>query len=91
MRAFLAWQNDCPVATSLLYLQDEVAGIYCVATVTEARRRGLARAVTTVPLLEARAAGYHVGILQSSEMGVSVYRRIGFQEYGPIGMFLRMP
>lgn len=91
MRAFLAKQNDRPVACSLLYLHDGVAGIYCVATVPDARRQGLGCAITTVPLLEARAAGYRVGVLQSSAMGAPIYRRIGFRDYGPIAMMVRMP
>jgi hypothetical protein len=30
-------------------------------------------------LYEARRLGYQAGILQSSQMGYSVYRRLGFQ------------
>jgi hypothetical protein len=37
--------------------------------------------LTLYPLLYARTRGYKAGILQSSEMGLHVYRSIGFQEY----------
>ena len=33
------------------------------------------------PLHEARAMGYRIGILQALNMGVGVYRDLGFQEY----------
>jgi hypothetical protein len=32
------------------------------------------------PLLDARARGYCVGVLQASEMGYPVYARMGFTE-----------
>jgi hypothetical protein len=89
MRAFLAKMNGTPVACSLLFLDAGVAGIYCVATKTEARGLGLGTAITTLPLLEARRAGYQVGVLQSSAMGESIYRKIGFQSFGTIAVMVR--
>ena len=80
LRHYVAYVDDVPAAASSLMLAEGVAGIYAVATHPEYRRRGLGALVTLAPLLEAREQGYHVAILQSSEMGHPVYLRLGFKD-----------
>ena len=76
---YIAYLDGVPVAASSLWLAAGVAGIYDVATLPEARGQGIGAAVTIAPLRDARAQGYRAGILQSSEMGFGVYRRLGFR------------
>jgi len=81
IRYYLGLLNGEPVATSALLLAEDVAGVYCVGVLPDARKQGIGAAVTIPPLLDARAEGCRVGILQASSMGYSVYRRVGFVEY----------
>jgi len=85
MKFFLGSLRGDPVAASMLFLGDGVAGIYNVVTTPEVRGQGIGTALTLAPLLEARSNGYRVGVLTSSEMGIGVYRRLGFQEICKFG------
>ena len=91
LQFFAVRRNGKTVATSMLYLADGLAGIYCVATREEERGKGFGAHVTAEPLRVARKLGYRVGVLQSSPAGHSVYLGLGFADVGTVPMFIRMP
>jgi ribosomal protein S18 acetylase RimI-like enzyme len=82
--------DNTVVATSSVFLGGGVAGIYDVATLESARRKGIGAAMTAIPLLEARSVGYRVSTLESSESGFNVYRKLGFKEYCKISRHIWM-
>lgn len=81
---YLGSQDGRPVATSALHLAAGVAGVYFVASLPEARRRGVGAQMTAVPLAEARRRGFRVGALQTSQTGQGLGRRLGFAATGPV-------
>lgn len=78
MANYLGYLEEEPVTTSGLFYGAGVAGVQFVATLPSARRRGLGGLMTLRPLYDARRRGVEAAILQSSEMGYSVYKSIGF-------------
>jgi GNAT superfamily N-acetyltransferase len=86
-RTYLAFLDGRPVGTSQLFTSAGVAGIYNVTCLPEARRRGIGAAVTHAALLDASAMEYRVAILQASQLGHPVYRRLGFQDFGRLGIY----
>lgn len=85
---YAAWIDGEMVSVSTVAYASGVAGIYNVATLESYRRRGIGRAITLAPLLDARSRGCRIGILQSSDMGLSTYRKLGFQRYGQFRTFV---
>lgn len=88
---YLAWLDDQPVATARLLRQAGIAGIYNVATIPEARRRGAGTTVTLTALQDACAFGYRIGVLLASKMGAPMYHQLGFQEYCQIDNYIWQP
>jgi ribosomal protein S18 acetylase RimI-like enzyme len=78
LRHYLAWWRGEPVAVSQLFLGHSAAGLYCVATLPEARGRGIGTAITLAPLRDAHASGYDVAVLAPSRESHGMYQRIGF-------------
>lgn len=77
------------IATTMLYLDDGLAGIYSVLTIPAERGRGLATSATVATLRRALPLGYTIGVLQSSPAGHSIYRRLGFAECGNVLLYVR--
>jgi GNAT superfamily N-acetyltransferase len=75
---YVGLMNGVPVSCTTLFKAFDQAGIYCVATLPEMRRKGVASALIVRALQEARDEGYESGLLQAKAMGASVYRKIGF-------------
>ena len=88
MRHYYGRLDGEGVATSSLFLAAGVARIYNVSTLPRARHQGIGAAMTLEPLREARALGYTIGVLTSTQLGVGVYRRIGFEEYCKVGQYV---
>jgi GNAT superfamily N-acetyltransferase len=67
------------VGTSLAIRTDEVAGVYAVGTLADARWRGVGTAATWAAVAAGRAWGCEVVVLQASEMGFPIYSAMGFR------------
>ncbi len=77
------------VAISSLFRGSALGGIYNVGCREAFRGRGFGSALTAAALDDGRRLGYQAATLQSSEIGLGVYGRLGFREVGRIGAFVR--
>jgi GNAT superfamily N-acetyltransferase len=77
---YIGYLHGEPVATASIMYGDGVAGLYNVATLPEARGKGIEAMISYVPFNDAEKNGYRYGILHASSMGYPVYKRLGFQD-----------
>lgn len=84
--------DGAPVGITALFKTSDCAGIFCVATVPQMRRKGIATALVTEALRDARDDGHKMGALQAKAMGAGVYRKIGFVDQPcKIGWYMWIP
>jgi len=76
---YVGYTDGLPVTTGLGIRTGETIGVYNIATVESARRRGYGAAMTMRIVDDAAAARCDVAILQSSDMGRPIYERLGFR------------
>jgi GNAT superfamily N-acetyltransferase len=80
-----------PVAAGTAYLTGPTAGLYNIATLEDARGRGVGYAVTLALMDLARDAGAEHAILHASASGRPVYEKAGFVEVCQVPQYLWMP
>ena len=68
-----------PAATSLAYLGNLGASLYCLGTLPAFRNRGLGTAVTHACLKAAKDKNIAQAVLYGSKMGQPMYKKIGFK------------
>jgi GNAT superfamily N-acetyltransferase len=85
-RIVLARLDGRAISTALGFVLDGVLGIYNVATIPDAQRRGAGSAVTRAVIDDGIGRGAVAAMLQSSAAGRPVYERIGFHDVGTVSV-----
>ncbi|MCH7899984.1 MAG: GNAT family N-acetyltransferase [Acidobacteria bacterium] len=75
---YAGYVDDQPVSTSIGFIDEGSVSVFNVATLEDLRGRGYGAALTMKAVIDARNQGCEVAFLQSSELGYTVYTRLGF-------------
>ncbi len=76
---YVGYADGDPVVSGLSWRTGRTVGVYSIATIESARRRGYGAAMTARVVADGVVAGCDVAALQASEMGRPVYERLGFR------------
>jgi hypothetical protein len=77
--AYVGYASGDPVVSGLGWRTGRTVGVYSIATIESARRRGYGATMTAHVVSDGVVAGCHVAALQASEMGRPIYERLGFR------------
>jgi GNAT superfamily N-acetyltransferase len=76
---YVGYADGSPVVSGLGWRTGRTIGVYSIATIPSARRRGYAAAMTARVVADGLGAGCDAAALQASEMGRPIYERLGFR------------
>ena len=76
---YVGYADGQPVVSGLGWRTGRTIGVFSIATIESARRRGFGTAMTARVVRDGVAAGCDVAALQASEMGRPIYERLGFR------------
>ncbi len=76
---YVGYADGDPVVSGLTWRSGRTIGVYSIATIASARRRGYGAAMTARVVADGVVAGCDVASLQASEMGRPIYERLGFR------------
>ena len=76
---YVGYTDGQPVSSGLGVRTGRTMGVYNIATVAGARKRGYGAAMTARIAADGARAGCHVATLQASEMGRLIYERLGYR------------
>lgn len=86
MHFFVGYEGTKPVSCAASYIGEREVGVYRVATLPEKRGKGYGAALTAAAI---NSAPHLPAVLQASDLGQPVYRRLGFEQPGEFTVWIK--
>jgi len=88
-RGFVGLAGGKPVAIAAIVATPDALGVYSLSTLPECRRLGYGEAILRAAVaIEQQRTGIRRLVLQSTDAGYSLYRRLGFNEIAKFSVYL---
>jgi ribosomal protein S18 acetylase RimI-like enzyme len=88
-RGFVGFAGGKPVAIIAIVVTPDALGVYSLSTIPDCRRMGYGEALLRAAVaLEKERTGIRRIVLQSTDAGYSLYRRLGFKEVAKFSVYL---
>ncbi|OHX64447.1 GNAT family N-acetyltransferase [Flammeovirga pacifica] len=85
IRAFIYKENELILGCGILFFDSlNNAGFHMIGTIDEARGKGIGKKMTLKLLLEAKKENKNLAVLHASQLGLPIYKKYGFEEFGEI-------
>ena len=85
---YLARLQGIPAGSLTLVLKAGVAGLYGLGTLPEYRGHGVGTSLMARAIFDASALGFRVAVLQAPPGAVRLYRRLGFETYFRVEIYI---
>jgi GNAT superfamily N-acetyltransferase len=90
VRMFIALKNDRVVGGCQISLAHGVACLFNVTTIKSERGQGIGKALSIVAIENVRKLHYRYMLLQASDMGSPVYKKLGFKPMLSYKLFVKL-
>lgn len=84
------WEGR-PVSCASVFFSGGTAGLYNVGTLPDAQGRGIGTAMSRYALEAGKDRGLALAVLHATPQGLPVYRRLGFEEYCRLRLYVGQP
>lgn len=90
LKLFVGYLDGKPVSTSSVFLAENVAGIFDIIALPEARGKGVGSAMTLAAMVEGKNQGYDFATLMATDDAKFVYEKLGFEALKEMSVYNRL-
>ncbi len=87
-RLYIAFWEGIPAAAGIAIIHDNIMSLHRIGTLPAFRKKGLAKAMSYTMLLDGKSYGLTKAVLAASDIGKSLYEKLGFVQYDTFNIWI---